>query len=207
MVAKLSMKAALQHDRRGRCTRSPSVAGPFPYMKGPLYFLSRLVALRMVRELHHLYLAAVDSGGERNHPHRLESGRPMTAVWEDVWVGYALSQLQPAPELDVVYMDWAAYWENWGFAIRDVSLLWHAKVKDPLRPLMLQRYMEKHHCHRARPVPLQSKCVKAGYSCHNGGVWRLCFDSNDPKQTLCNQTEIDLKGLVRKGLLNTTWSS
>lgn len=178
------------------------LVGPFPYMKGPIYFMSRDVASRVVKELEHLVVRALGTSDKREYSGRLR----VTAIWEDVWMGYALSQLDPPPKLDIVAFDWSLYFENWGFAIRDASLVWHAKTKDAGRPILIQRYMERHHCMRPRSQPLVRSCSKVGLSC-TGGLWRLCVETNEKARSNCSDQQIDLKSMAKMRKLNATYSA
>ena len=112
-----------------------------------------------------------------------------TQVWEDVFVGYALSQLSPSPSLGIVSIG-DLYWENWGFGATPSTIVWHAKTKDASRPAKLHEYMVtlQQRCGRlssmhprcldTRPgVPHRSKRAlphRAG-SC-TGGAWIFCVD-------------------------------
>ena len=168
--------------------------GPFPYAKGPLYFLSRDVVERLVKEQQPLLERALPTAGVR-----AGSGRSASkAVWEDVWLGYALGQLDPPPDLGIVAIDWSLFFENWGIGIRPASLVWHAKVKHASRLELLQRWSEKHHCMRRRPKSLT--CHSAGRSC-TGGLWRMCLETNVPIETNCSDTQVDLKYWITHGLL------
>lgn len=199
----------LDKDPRTRCLsdrfgdgQSRGTAGPFPYMKGPIYFLSLDVVRRVVQELEHLVARALGTSDKREYSGRLR----VTAIWEDVWMGFALSQLDPPPKLDIVTIDWSLYFENWGFAIRDASIVWHAKTKDAGRPVLIQRYMERHHCMRPRAEPLVRSCSRVGLSC-TGGLWRICGESNQATKTNCPDTQRDLKSMVRMRKLNATYSA
>lgn len=175
------------------------VAGPFPYAKGPLYFLSRDIVERLVKEQQPLLERALPTAGVR-----AGTGRATTkAIWEDVWLGYALSQLDPPPDLGIVGIDWSLFFENWGIGIRPASLVWHAKVKSSGRLELLQRWSEKHHCMRQR---LELKCEFAGRSC-TGGLWRMCVESNVPSEHNCSDTQVDLKWWLTHGMLNGTYSA
>ena len=174
--------------------------GPFPYAKGPLYFLSRDVVERLVKEQQPLLERALPTAGVRAGVGR-SAGK---AIWEDVWLGYALGQLDPPPELGIVAIDWSLFFENWGIGIRPASLVWHAKVKHAGRLELLQRWSEKHHCMRRRPQNLT--CHNAGRSC-TGGLWRMCLETNVPSVHNCSDTQADLKYLLVRGLLNSTSST
>ena len=174
--------------------------GPFPYAKGPLYFLSRDVVERLVKEQQPLLERALPTAGVR-----VGVGRAVNkAIWEDVWLGYALGQLDPPPDLGIVAIDWSLFFENWGFGIRPASLVWHAKVKQAGRLELLERWSEKHHCMRRRPKNLT--CHHAGRSC-SGGLWRMCLEVNVDEEHGCSGTQVDLKYWFARGLLNSTFST
>ena len=86
-------------------TRDPLVSA-----QGPLYFLSRGLAERLVLDEDTVAraAAALEStdvrrwGGVGGVPKYAEN-----AVWEDVWVGYALSRLSPPPLLGLVTIGWS----------------------------------------------------------------------------------------------------
>jgi hypothetical protein len=169
--------------------------GPFPYAKGPLYFLSGDVVERLVKEQKPLLERALPTAGVR----ALRS----KAIWEDVWLGYALGQLDPPPDLGIVAIDWSLFFENWGLGIRPASLVWHAKLKQASRLELLTRWSEKHHCMRRRAQNLT--CDYAGRSCA-GGLWRVCRENNVPSEHNCSDTQVDLKYWFAHGWINTTYS-
>ena len=175
------------------------MVGPFPYAKGPLYFLSRDVAERLVKEQQPLLERALPTAGVRAGAQRSK------AIWEDVWLGYALGQLDPPPDLGIVAIAWSLFFENWGIGTRPASLFWHAKVKQAGRLELLQRWSEKHHCMRRRTQNLT--CDYAGRSCAWPlAVWRVCLENNVPSEHNCSDTQVDLKYWLAHGWINSTYS-
>ena len=176
--------------------------GPVLYAKGPLYVLSRDLAARLATDAPTLQratdaLATADarhSGGRAGVFWYSE-----TQVWEDVWIGYALSRLSPPPVLGVVSLNGNLYYEEWGFGVTPTTLLWHAKTKDASRPPKLQAYLATaatahHHC--ARPPWAPPKCGDGrrsdsrlrGGSC-TGGRWLFCLDDG-PRR--CSHARVNL---------------
>ena len=182
------------------------VVGPFPYMKGPLYFVSRTSVERLVGEQQHLLELVIPTAGAKTGFGRART----TAIWEDVFLGYALGRLADA-KLGVVSIDWSLFYENWGFGINPASLVWHAKLKDPSRLPLIQRWKDKHHCTRRREARALV-CEDVGRSC-TGELWPLCYDRNEPAHNcseglLCGSGErsCDLKRLYSARLLNASYS-
>ena len=174
----------------------PNVAGEHPPLPAPVEERKA----EEVKEQQPLLERALPTAGVRAGVGR-SAGK---AIWEDVWLGYALGQLDPPPELGIVAIDWSLFFENWGIGIRPASLVWHAKVKHAGRLELLQRWSEKHHCMRRRPQNLT--CHNAGRSC-TGGLWRMCLETNVPSVHNCSDTQADLKYLLVRGLLNSTSST
>lgn len=159
-----------------------NVTGPFPFMKGPIYVLSASLARRVVHEMRTLYRSAIRGrdgyvSGSRNE------GTQLGQVWEDVWMGYALSQLDPPPKLDVVSIRHEMLQFQEGlpeyvpdFGLAKQAIVWHANPfggKNPTRIPLIHRYMRTHHCSLASEVV----CELVGRSC-TGGVWRLCLQNS-----------------------------
>ena len=70
--------------------------GPFAYQKGQLYFLDTALAKRFVRDplMTDLGASALASTDRKLSSLGNKMKEPMYAVWEDVWLGFALSQLR-----------------------------------------------------------------------------------------------------------------
>ena len=116
--------------------------------------------------------------------------KEIMGLWEDVYVGYMLSKLKPAPRLALVGIDWDSFFERWGFEISASSLVWHAKMKDPSRLPLLQAWKDRHHCSR-RGVGVKLKTY--GTTC-TGGIWpRFTEEQN----ATCEPTVADLKSVYR----------
>ena len=149
----------------GKARVLPDIAGPFPFLKGPLYVLSRALAMRVVREQVKLYRRALGSAGRgttavfnsANQPTMINEGQ----VWEDVFMGYLLDQLDPPPTLDLVHIDKGAtelFQEGWPdfmphFKIANQTMVWHGNTaKNPTRISLIHRYMRRHRCNLASGV-------------------------------------------------------
>ena len=164
--------------------------GPFSFACGQLYFLSRGVTSQLVNDAPTRRRAAAALGTADT----ARSGGPAGVdrwragqVWEDVWIGYALSQLRPSPSLGVVRLSSNMFWETWGFAAMPSTIVWHAKTKDPRRPPRLHEYMVtlQQHCNRRPSAPVQCRDhqsrgavaseKKTAGSC-TGGEWVFCVD-------------------------------
>ena len=200
----------LIYTQRGAHTRASGCAEECALRaQGPLYFLSLPTAKRLVTDagvLHHATLALdaaehalIRAGqaentsgtgtGARATAFWQEAHRP-TAIWEDVFLGYMLNLLKPAPALGVVTIDWESYSEQWGLAISTSSLVWHAKTKDPDRLRIIDAWKRVHHCTRLGAV--LGPALKTTQSC-NGGTWPLFRPS---RNTSCSAHKVDLKALL-----------
>ena len=163
--------------------------------KGPLYFLSQPLAARLSADTSTLMradaaLATTDehrSGGHRGVPRHAEK-----LVWEDVWMGYALSMLEPAPSLGLVTISWNLYFEEWGFGVTPTALLWHAKTKEPSRPPVLHSFMAltRKRCGRTAPRCRDGRTDGrlAGGSCM-GAKWVFC---QQDAAAQCRGAKVDL---------------
>ena len=169
--------------------------GPFVFAKGALYILSTRLAARLTtdaptRRRAAQALASADerrSGGAAGVAPYAEG-----SVWEDVWLGYALSRLEPPPRLGVVTLGWSQYMEEWGFTALPTTMVWHAKTKDADRPWRMQAWAAANHCARRGPtdsrarLPGRTPCLDArssggrvrGGSCA-GGEWIFCVDDSE----------------------------
>ena len=85
-------------------------AGPFPFMKGPIYFVSASLAKCIVSNV-----------SWEPRVRALEAAKANRKVYEDVWTGYALSQLDPPPKLALVKLGGGSFDEIPGFAATNGS--------------------------------------------------------------------------------------
>jgi hypothetical protein len=194
--------------------------GPFSYSKGPLYFLSRGLAERVSRDGPTLRRAAEALATTDERRSGGLGGTPDKRVWEDVFLGYSLSRLDPAPRLGLVSINFELYFEEWGFRSLPGTMVWHAKTKEARRPPVLHKWMAEHHCSRGEPSPpprcrdsstgsstIHAPPAAPGQSIHSyggrgiletrggsctGGKWVFCVD-DAPSRRRCPRTVVDVQ--------------
>lgn len=203
-------EAACILDARGNASRSTGVIhmhpsavhhGPFAFAKGPLYALSRALAQRLSSDPPTLAraAAALETAGTRRYGgHGGVAPNAETFVWEDVWIGYALSRLEaPAPDVGVISLSFSQYVEEWGFTASPATLIWHAKTKDPSRPPRLHTHLASGgHCTRrpnSRPRCRRADDTLRGGSCA-GGRWVFC---SEDKERGCSDARIDFNKALK----------
>ena len=178
-------------------------AGPFPFMKGPVYFLSTSLAARLV-----------SNASWTPRVRALKAARTNRKVYEDAWTGYALSQLDPAPRIALVNVgrggatfdelpkaaitnwsseradsnakDWTA--DSCSLArgppvdpdcsvqptiIVSRTVIWHNKGPWASRVRSAHNWKLLNHCSRERPALVV--CDQFGTSC-TGGSWIACTE-------------------------------
>ena len=175
--------------------------GPFSFAKGPLYVLSRDLARRLVNDSPTLARAstALETAGTRRHGGHAGMARfAETLIWEDVWIGYALSMLSsPAPNIGIVSLAHNQYVEEWGFSASPSTVIWHAKTKDAHRPPRLHEHLTARAAHCGRKPSTRPRCRRAdhklrGGSCA-GGQWVFCAED---KGRGCSDVRIDFNKLT-----------
>ena len=153
---------ALKHDvpASQRCTEPPASAfhGPFAYQKGQLYFLDRALARRFVRdpkvaEVGQAALATTDRRLSSVGTHKKE---PQYAVWEDVWLGFALSTMRTGR---VGMVDMSVTRSSNYKSITDCTVVWHAlQHKRPKALRYVHAWKQQHH----QRVPEQCELALEG---------------------------------------------
>ena len=160
---------------QNRCRREP-FTGPFAFAKGARYFLSRVVAQRLVEEPRAKAAASRALGTAGTRLSAVAGGPPRAALWEDVWLGMALSNhLEPPPNLGIVSLTFAFVSESWGFKVSPAMYLWHTKTKDERRTGFVETWARKHHCSRGEYVEPTPICERQGITC-SGGKWMYCSE-------------------------------
>lgn len=105
-------------------------------------------------------------------------GPEWSRVFEDVFIGFALSQLAPGPPLVLVGFEQSVYGsERWGVHVAPSTMLWHAKAKEPARVRTIDAWKARHHC--ARRSPQLPRCERHGRAC-SGAIWLHCSDGGPP---------------------------
>jgi hypothetical protein len=142
----------------GHRSSSTMPHGPFPFAKGPMYFVSAGAIMRVLGDRS---LIALAQQTIRTRPDSHTSvGSCLSCArkpWEDIWTGFALSAAYPPLErLAVVDISYSLFSEQWGFSASPSTILWHSKRKLPARLLALQRWSARHHC----TIDLQPKCLR-----------------------------------------------
>lgn len=134
-------------------------------------------------------------------------------MWEDVFLGFAISHLQLGSQhqLGLVDLGRRMYVERWGLYSSEAALLWHAKLKEPGRLQVISEWQESHLCarraasnreHRAMEKiendttsPLLLTCDNKAISCGGAKLWR-CTDYGETRNdsaNYCSTTLVDLK--------------
>lgn len=180
----------------GRKALNGSVAGPFSFAKGPALFLSAGLVRLLVRDPtadprclpgSRTFWAegtvALGSDGRAAatrcnfslaaNPRAIR--RP-TLPWEDVWLGYLLSQLRPgAPSplqptplrrVVVVHLSSDLTHDEWGFRSKATALWWHSRTDDSIGSRMpkLNHYMRQHACPAPANLSIGTHSHKAACS-------------------------------------------
>ena len=142
-----------------------------------MYFLSLAIARRIVEEPEPRHAAQVALASAGQVASAVKGGPTRAAVWEDVWLGMALStHLQPPPLLGLSAVTFAFYSEQWGLKISPATYLWHTKVKDESRPVIIESWAATHHCSRGAGG-VRLSCNRQGQTC-SGARWWLCTDGD-----------------------------
>lgn len=152
---------------------SPTSAGPFIYAKGALYAVSRPLALELLEEEARSRRgeAALATADKRLGPWQ------MSAVYEDVYLGYAISHLALGhKKLALVNFASSMYVERWGLYSSPASVLWHAKLKDPSRLPYISEWKAKSHCSRAEEN-ITISCRETSKTCAGVKFWK-CTDND-----------------------------
>lgn len=111
--------------------------GPFPFAKGPLFFLERplVAAINESAELRAEADALVAERPLYEADARRNGYRQLHPLWEDIWVGYALARVAPtAPGGRVAFrtanIGRGLYWEE-GYRRKpgELTVLWHLRYK------------------------------------------------------------------------------
>ena len=185
-----------------------TIVGPFPFAKGPLYFLSSLLAASVTRsawvrrELDYLIGGPISAGGTRHEK---------TWAWEDVFLGFALSMVANASMSGLVAIDagmlgsFSSLYEP-GLKIAPTTALWHPvtlgsqRIKAVGRVGLAHVWQRTHHC----------SLVPSALSCHpyrgcSGGQWRSCYTRFKPARQLegksngCSTRLVDVLADERSG--------
>lgn len=102
-----------------------ALLGPFPFPKGPLFFLTRGLAALVIGQ------PALDRYVSHIIRHTSES---KFTPWEDVFLGAALSAMPiVTPAAHVHIGVHGVYSEGWNFNVFNTSLIYHQKTKVPSR--------------------------------------------------------------------------
>ena len=119
------------HRRHGATNGSADAfIGPYPFAKGPLYFLDARLAAQLAadRRLAHHARTALRSANDSN--------REPTWPWEDIYTGLALANLATGAGLAAVHIGSSAFLESFsnpnrgdGLVMRRSALLWHDRAK------------------------------------------------------------------------------
>ena len=137
-----------QQDMPGRCRRktnaSADVLGPFPFARGPAYFLSTelvealLADAWLAADLNETIASLLQLDARRRDRATARHAR-VSMVWEDVYTGRALTRVAAAgPGLALVENGFGngapspTYSDGWGMQLAPSTLIWHPRTK--LRP-------------------------------------------------------------------------
>ena len=76
-----------------------------------------------------------------------QPGRWGTTAWDDVWLGYALSQLRTG-RVALVALGDELFDDTWGFAAKETALLWHSRADADMarRVIGLERWAAQSGC-------------------------------------------------------------
>ena len=166
-------------DHPSSCLHDNVTAGPFPFARGPLYFVdaslvqSLLADAWVASELNATLAALTQRDEMRRDATRAKRGtkfRLPPMVWEDVMTGYLLSRaVSKAPGLALVENGFgngqasATYADGWGMQLAPTTLVWHMRTKrnSAHRVAFAHRWLELEERHCA-PTPSSGALVRCG---------------------------------------------
>ena len=169
--------------RRGDAASAVPVTGPFPFPKGPMYFVSRALVAQVLadRTTRARVDAAVaffvgdgDAGqnGSTRVSRAAEEGE-MIRPWEDVVTGLGLATAVPAgPGLALVHMGCMPFTQTFGLFMSPATALWHMRAKSPERIAVAHEWAQRHGC--TLPL-LRMHCTERPWRSCSGAEWRRCF--------------------------------
>ena len=171
---------------RNATSESGGAVGPFYFARGPLVFVSHVLARQVV---------AKESWASRELPPAVASGvaskqrQELTWPWEDVFLGLALAHLtggggDGASASSPIYMNLPDeyFTARWGFCVSASTLVWHMKTKTQNALERISKahlWKQQHHC---APPNFHATCSKQDWEgCGEGGStpvrWRPCTTS------------------------------
>lgn len=151
------------------------VEGPFPFAKGPLYFLSTNLVVEMLSETG--LRAQIDAVLHRRRRNmELESKNIMP--WEDAVTGMLLSRSVTGSGLYYVDVTRTVFGEGWGAYVpsrhlRSSLLFYHENFKWPGRLRVAHTWAQHHRCAKLTPATLRLDCERSAPSCANA-LWARC---------------------------------
>ena len=129
--------------------------GPFPYSKGPLYFVSRALISRFAAD-ENVTRAAERTIRDGESRHHRGCSRCARKPWEDIFTGFGISRMaQHGVHIGIVDVTWRFFAENWGVKLSPSTLLWHAKRKRPDDLRRVHAWVSKHHCSVPESAPAE----------------------------------------------------
>lgn len=202
ILSKPAWKASCAVRRTGRCgyelcgteagrpRSNRTLHGPFPFAKGPLYFVSSpLIAQLTASEWLTRDLA------QTLEPR--ESDRRATAEmpFEDVYTGMALARIATGGGLAYVHIGTSQsvlYADGWGMRLRPSTVVWHMRTDRPVRIRFAQHWAERRHCD-PRPAQIDCRRRAAISSCSNAS-WLRCVNSEAAyNRSGCSTRAVELK--------------
>ena len=168
------------HRRHGATNGSADAfIGPYPFAKGPLYFLDASLAAQLAadRRLAHHARAALRSAND--------SRREPTWPWEDIYTGLALANLATGAGLAAVHIGSSAFLESFsnpnrgdGLVMRRSALLWHDRAKKAPHIVKAEAWAAARPCATAdgtgaRGGAVSLSCRDTYRSC-SGARWLQC---------------------------------
>ena len=177
-----------------------SLHGPFPFAKGPLYFLSApLVAELLASDWLARHLQATLQSAAN------ESFRERNLPWEDVYSGYAAARVAKAGD-DLAIVDATPIVSDaYGVRVRPATQVWHMHhTYRPSRIAFVHHWLEarQHACpvdrhHRAvRCRVAASRCGKLRGECVSHSCtmarWQYCVHEPAPNCSISTK-EVELK--------------
>jgi len=159
---------------------SGSIVGPFPFAKGPLYFLSAQLAARVTSDP---WVQAELRTLSREIGVGAATRAEKTWAWEDVFLGLALSMVTNGSALNLFAVDageadhFSSLWET-GLKLAPTTALWHPVTWGVQRRKSVDSIGRAHVWQRTHHCSLAIK----GLLCHNytscaGGRWRSCYSN------------------------------
>ena len=197
---------------RQPCRNAGDLVGPWPFPKGPLFFLTRsLVAM--------LHL----DGGVRDEARRSVAAwanvtqaeadalrvQRIHIPYEDTFVGFGLSVATPSPGsapaawVDVGPRAFGQEWYHGRVALTATTLVWHARVKDrgcnACRIRAAHHWAQRHRCYPEGASQLQLVSNYGAVPCAGNGSRSVVAIARDAAYAGCNATPASREELGLSG--------